>query len=114
MSTAATPEKKPSRNEELKTAIPTLAGNIAATLADTFPALLLAHARERGDRPALREKDLGIWQTYTWSQVARDVERMALGLATLGVAPGQHVAVVERHHRLGGLPGADFCRMSGR
>ena len=34
MSTAATPEKKPSRNEELKTAIPTLAGNIAATLAD--------------------------------------------------------------------------------
>jgi len=35
MSTAATPEKKPSRNEELKTASPTLAGNIAATLADT-------------------------------------------------------------------------------
>ncbi|VFR18744.1 Long-chain-fatty-acid--CoA ligase [plant metagenome] len=66
----------------------------AATLADTFPALLLAHARERGDRPALREKDLGIWQTYTWSQVAREVERMALGLATLGVEPGQHVAVV--------------------
>ncbi|MEY2789587.1 MAG: Sulfite reductase hemoprotein beta-component, partial [Verrucomicrobiota bacterium] len=34
MSTEAAPVKKPSRNEELKTAIPTLAGNIAATLAD--------------------------------------------------------------------------------
>ena len=42
MSTAATPEKKPSRNEELKTAIPTLAGNIAATLADTAAACFSA------------------------------------------------------------------------
>ena len=38
MSTAVPTEKKPSRNEELKTAIPTLAGNIAATLADTSAA----------------------------------------------------------------------------
>ncbi|WP_442951932.1 AMP-dependent synthetase/ligase [Orrella sp. JC864] len=60
----------------------------------TFPALLLEHARTRGARPALREKDLGIWQTYSWSQVAGTVEQMALGLAALGVAAGQHVAVV--------------------
>jgi sulfite reductase (NADPH) hemoprotein beta-component len=38
MSTAAPTEKKPTRNEELKTAIPTLAGNIAATLNDTSAA----------------------------------------------------------------------------
>ena len=35
---------------------------------DTFPRLLLHHARVRGDRPAIREKDLGIWQTWNWSQ----------------------------------------------
>ncbi len=64
------------------------------TTAQTFPALLQEHARDRGARPALREKDLGIWQTHTWAQVAATVERMALGLAALGVEPGQHVAVV--------------------
>ena len=33
---------------------------------DTFPKLLMHHARVRGDRPAIRENDLGIWQTWTW------------------------------------------------
>jgi long-chain acyl-CoA synthetase len=63
-------------------------------LADTFPALLLLHARERGSRPAIREKDLGIWQTLTWSRVAELADHVAHGLAVLGVEPGQHVAVV--------------------
>ncbi|WP_198952805.1 MULTISPECIES: long-chain fatty acid--CoA ligase [unclassified Achromobacter] len=62
--------------------------------ADTFPALLLAHARTRGDRPAIREKHLGIWQALTWAQVAALVRRSAHGLAAQGVLPGQHVAVV--------------------
>lgn len=35
---------------------------------NTFPKLLLQHAAQRGNRPAIREKDLGIWQTCTWSQ----------------------------------------------
>ncbi|ARP84757.1 long-chain fatty acid--CoA ligase [Bordetella genomosp. 8] len=62
--------------------------------ADTFPALLLMHARLRGQRPAIREKDLGIWQTLTWAQVAGLADRVAHGLAALGVQAGQHVAVV--------------------
>jgi len=62
--------------------------------ADTFPALLLAHARTRGDRPAIREKHLGIWQALTWAQVTALVRRTAHGLAAQGVLPGQHVAVV--------------------
>lgn len=61
---------------------------------ETFPALLLRHARERGRQPAIREKDLGIWQTLTWSQVADEVYRVASGLADLGVAPGEHVGIV--------------------
>jgi len=62
--------------------------------AATFPALLLEHARVRGARPALREKDLGIWQTYSWSDVAERVRRVAHGLAALGIVPGMHVAVI--------------------
>jgi long-chain acyl-CoA synthetase len=62
--------------------------------ADTFPALLLLHARVRGARPAIREKDLGIWQTLTWSQVAVLAGQVAHGLAAIGVQAGQHVAVI--------------------
>lgn len=65
-----------------------------SALPTTFPALLLHHARVRGHRPAIREKDLGIWQTLTWSEVAYEVRRVAAALVNLGVAPGHHVAVV--------------------
>ncbi|NYT63703.1 AMP-binding protein [Alcaligenaceae bacterium] len=61
---------------------------------DTFPALLQHHAQVRGARPAMREKDLGIWQTITWSQLEQQVHELASGLAALGVLPGQHVAIV--------------------
>ena len=62
--------------------------------ANTFPALLAEHARVRGDRPAIREKHLGIWQTLTWSQVHERVCKIAHGLAQLGVRRGDHVAVI--------------------
>jgi len=42
----------------------------------------------------MREKDLGIWQTITWAELARDVRVLAHGLAALGVQPGEHVAIV--------------------
>src|SRR5437016_14519963 len=50
----------------------------------TFPRLLQKHAAERGAHPATREKDLGIWQTWTWSQVAAEVRALACGLAASG------------------------------
>jgi len=61
---------------------------------DTFPKLLLCHARERGDRPAIREKDLGIWQAWSWREVRDEVEWLACGLAEAGLQRGQHVAVI--------------------
>ena len=61
---------------------------------DTFPRLLLEHARVRGDHPATREKDLGIWQTWTWSQVAADVRALACGLAAQGFRRGMHLAII--------------------
>ena len=46
-------------------------------MTDTFPRLMLAHAKQRPDAPALREKEYGIWQTLTWSQLALLVRRLA-------------------------------------
>ena len=64
------------------------------TRSDTFAALLVEHARVRGNRPALREKHLGIWQTLSWQQVYERVQKLACGLAALGIKQGDHVAVI--------------------
>ncbi len=61
---------------------------------DTFPKLLLANAAAWPERPAMREKDFGIWQTWTWSDVADEVRDFALGLQRLGLQSGEKVAVV--------------------
>jgi long-chain acyl-CoA synthetase len=61
---------------------------------DTFPKLLLHHASTRGDRPAIREKALGIWQGWTWRQVREEIEALACGLAMAGLRRGEHVAVI--------------------
>lgn len=60
----------------------------------TFPGWVEHHARHRGQRPAMREKDLGIWQTTTWQQVAGQAAELANGLAALGVHKGAHVAII--------------------
>ncbi len=61
---------------------------------DTFPKLLLLHARVRGALPAIREKDLGIWQTWTWQHFADEVRALACALAELGLKRGDHMALV--------------------
>jgi len=45
--------------------------------ADTFPRLLQLHARQRPGATAIREKDLGIWQSWSWSQMLLEVEQIA-------------------------------------
>jgi long-chain acyl-CoA synthetase len=56
--------------------------------------LLLRNADEFGNRPAYREKDLGIWQTWTWSDTLSEVRALALGLKKLGVQSGQSIAII--------------------
>jgi len=61
---------------------------------DTFPRLFMHHARIRGDRPATREKDLGIWQTWSWSEAAAEVRSLACGLAQMGFTRGDNLAII--------------------
>ena len=60
----------------------------------TFPQLLLHHATERPAAPAMREKEYGIWQTLSWSQLALMVEQLACGLHQAGLRAGDHMVVV--------------------
>ncbi len=61
---------------------------------DTFPKLLLHQSKNLSSQPAYREKDLGIWQTKTWSQVEEEVSKFASGLSVLGFKRGMNLAVV--------------------
>ena len=47
-----------------------------AAALDTVPKLLLRNATIHGSRPAMREKDLGIWQTWTWAQALDEVRAL--------------------------------------
>lgn len=60
----------------------------------TFPRLLMQHAEQRPTDPAMREKEYGIWQTWSWARAAEDVRLMSCGLAALGFQPGQNLAIV--------------------
>jgi len=64
---------------------------------DTFPKLLLHNAERWGDRPAMREKEFGIWNVYTWRDYRDRVREIALGLAALGVRRGEVVALLGRN-----------------
>jgi long-chain acyl-CoA synthetase len=61
---------------------------------ETFPRMLLQHAQTRPNKPAFREKDLGIWQTWNWAQVADEVRALACGLAAMGFKRGMNLAVI--------------------
>ena len=60
----------------------------------TFQQLLLQHATERPADAALREKEYGIWQTLTWSQLLTLVEQLAAGLQQAGLQRGEHMVVI--------------------
>ncbi len=63
----------------------------------SVPHLLARNARLHGDKAAYREKEFGIWQSWTWAETADEVEALALGLLDLGVQRGDHIAIIGRN-----------------
>jgi long-chain acyl-CoA synthetase len=61
---------------------------------DTFPKLLAENARRVPNEVAMREKEFGIWNTFTWADYQRRVELIALGMAELGIGRGDVVALI--------------------
>ncbi|HSQ10545.1 MAG TPA: AMP-binding protein [Burkholderiaceae bacterium] len=62
--------------------------------ADTFPRLLKLHAQQRPGSAAIREKDLGIWQSWSWAQTLTEVRQIAAGLHQAGFRRGEHLAII--------------------
>jgi long-chain acyl-CoA synthetase len=61
---------------------------------DTFPKLVKRNAERVPDKVAIREKEYGIWQSYTWRQYFEESRLIALGLLSLGLARGDKVAII--------------------
>src|SRR6201982_1454116 len=59
----------------------------------TIPQLLRQRAAMQGDKLALREKEYGIWNPYSWNHYYRTARAVALGLLSLGIKPGDRVAI---------------------
>ncbi|MGF6861292.1 long-chain acyl-CoA synthetase [Rhodobacteraceae bacterium MBR-64] len=60
----------------------------------SIPALLARNAALYADRPAYREKEFGIWQSWTWAETRKEIDNLALGLLELGVREGDFIAII--------------------
>ncbi|MFH1480958.1 MAG: AMP-binding protein, partial [Pseudomonadota bacterium] len=61
----------------------------------TLPHILLHNAKKfPPTKTAIREKDYGIWQSYSWQDYLAQVKDLALGLASLGFKRGDKVAII--------------------
>ncbi|UFX47791.1 long-chain fatty acid--CoA ligase [Bradyrhizobium sp. 41S5] len=65
-----------------------------AAQADTFPKMLRLNAREHGSEIALREKDLGLWREFTWSDYQTRTHDFALGMVELGLSRGDVIGII--------------------
>ena len=61
---------------------------------DTLPRLFRHVVRERGDRVAMREKDLGIWRGISWREYGQRARRVGMGLVALGLNPRDVVSII--------------------
>jgi long-chain acyl-CoA synthetase len=61
---------------------------------DTLPKLFRRVVAERGDKVAMREKDLGIWRSISWREYGEKAKQVGLGLVALGLGPKDVVSII--------------------
>ncbi len=64
---------------------------------DTFPKLLLHNAQAWPREVAMREKEFGVWNEFTWADYRDRVAQIALGLLELGVRRGEVVGILGKN-----------------
>ena len=72
-----------------------LQGNPDVVVAgDTIPQVFWNAVAQRGTQTWLRQKELGLWRSWTWNQVADEVHAIGNGLLALGLQPGQRASIL--------------------
>lgn len=63
----------------------------------SIPALMARNAKAFSSRAAFREKEFGIWQSWTWAEAHEETRALAMGFLALGLNKGDFVAIVGRN-----------------
>lgn len=72
-----------------------MAANNSHPVPDTLPKALREKALHAGDNQiAMRVKDRGVWQSYTWKDYFERVRDLCLGMTTLGLRRGDTVCII--------------------
>ncbi|KAB2918323.1 MAG: long-chain fatty acid--CoA ligase [Hyphomicrobiaceae bacterium] len=66
---------------------------------DTVPGLFWHRVETRPDKVAMREKDRGLWRSYTWGEYGARAKAVGMGLIALGLQPGEHVAILSENNK---------------
>ena len=66
---------------------------------DTVVKLFAKRCAALGDRVAHREKDLGIWQSYSWHDYWTHAKWLGLGLRALGLKRGEVVSILSEDRK---------------
>ena len=61
---------------------------------DTIPAVFWNAVKMRGEKVWMREKELGIWHSWSWNRTAEAVREVAHGLMAIGLRPGERVSIL--------------------
>ena len=64
---------------------------------DTVPKLIAHHENTKATQIAYREKEFGIWQSWTWAEAAEEMRALAMGMMAKGLKEGDHVAIIGRN-----------------
>ena len=65
----------------------------------TMPTLFRKKAQQRGDKVAMREKEFGIWKSYSWLDYLQRARAVAMGLASLGFEPGDVASILSEDNK---------------
>jgi len=71
-------------------------GNTSSDLV-TMPQLLARNVARYGEKAAYREKEFGIWQSWTWAEASNEIHQIARGFVALGLKEGDSVAIIGRN-----------------
>lgn len=64
------------------------------TVADTIAKSFLLSVEQRGDRPAIREKHLGVWKSTSWREWLKKSKEIAYALHACGMRAGDVASII--------------------
>ena len=66
---------------------------------DTVVKLFRHRVGQLGDKVAMREKNYGIWESFTWSDYGRKAGEIGMGLLSLGLSRGDVCSIVSDNNK---------------